>query len=252
MSRLLRSGAALLGLGTLVAACSSGASTTDGFTHGATPSTESPQKVAADKALATAAVLRPSDLPPGWQATPHIDDPGAPGLDKQIAGCLHVSASLLTERNPDNADSPDFQDASGGQIGNSVGYLATAAESREVLGILRGSRLPGCLTAAIRKDLAYEVKHPSRSSDTIPAGVTLGQGSTSRLSFPTIGDGSVAYRITVPIHVSGQALNIYVDLMSAIKGRAGVELIDEKPANPPDPVLEQHLMTLVVGRLSST
>jgi hypothetical protein len=197
-------------------------------------------------------VLRLSDLPPGWTAQAHTDSPDVPGLDQQLATCLGVDVGLLNQKDPTNADSPDFSNANGGQVGNSVGYESTVGRARGVIAILRSPRMAPCLNSAIETFLAYRLKHPTSPADSIPAGITLGQPTTTGIPFPTAGDTTIAYRLVIPLQGAGIRISVYADFVFAVKGRAGVLITAEDPGSAPDSVLESRLLAKVVGRLAAT
>ncbi|HET6810311.1 MAG TPA: hypothetical protein VFH50_04810 [Acidimicrobiales bacterium] len=239
----------LLGVLLLVASCSTGASTTRGRPGDSSTTSTAAARVAADHARAQAAVLRLSDLPAGWTATPHRASPSVPGLDKRLAACLGVSVGLLNGNDPTNADSPDFSNANGGEISNSVGYEVTVGRARRVTAVLQSPKMAPCLNSALRTFLTSSLSHPATPSQSVPTGIGLGDSTTTRLSFPTSGDATVAYRFEVPIEGAGSPLTVYGDFVFAAKGRAGTVLTVESQAAPPDRTLEQKLVSTVVDRL---
>jgi hypothetical protein len=73
------------------------------------------------------------------------------------------------------------------------------------------------------------------------------------MSFPTIGDESIAYRVTVPINLkSGLSISVYYDHVTARKGRAGAELDFEGIGTPFPSDQAEHYTTLVVDRMANT
>lgn len=241
----------LVGVLLLLSACSTGAgSTRSGSRDGRTTTTVARQ-VAADHARAEAAVLRLSDLPPGWAAAPHTRSPGVPGLGRRLAGCLGVNVALLNESDPTTADSPDFGKANGGEISNSVGYVATVGRAHQVIAVLLSPKMASCLNSALSAFLTFRLSHPASPSQSVPAGIGLGASTTTRLPFPPTGDATVAYRFSVPIEGAGSPLTVYGDLVFAAKGRAGTVLSVESQGAPPDRSLEQRLVSTVVTRLTA-
>ena len=237
----------MLGALGLITACSSGAPSGPNGPGGATG--RSPQEVRADRARADAAVLRASDLPAGWTAGPHLSGPNVPGLDDRLAGCLGISTGLLVARDPTTADSPDFSTSGGGEIANSVGYQATTARARQLTGVFGSPKMAPCLNSAIKTFLAFSLSHPASPSQSVPAGISLGEPTTTRVPFSPAGDATVAYRFVVPIEGAGSPINVYGDFIFAAKGRAGTLLTVESQGAPPDSQLEQRLLAAVVSRL---
>lgn len=207
--------------------------------------------MAVDHARAEAAVLRLSDLPAGWSAGPHTGSPNVPGLDERLATCLGVSVGLLNDKDPTTADSPDFSNVSGGEISNSVGYEATVGRARQVIAVLRSPKMGPCLNSALRTFLTFSLSHPASPSQSVPAGISLGPSTTTRLPFPLTGDATVAYRFDVPIEGAGAPLTVYGDFVFSARGRAGTVLTFESQGAPPDAALERKLVATVVDRLSS-
>ena len=109
-----------------------------------------------------------------------------------------------------------------------------------------------CLQTVVTATVSQVLAHPSNPSDTLPLGMKLGSPTVATLSFPTLGDQSVAYRVTIPITGSVLSLGLYVDLVIAQKGRAIALLTFVGVLNPFDASLEQQLSTLTVGRLADT
>jgi hypothetical protein len=96
-----------------------------------------------------------------------------------------------------------------------------------------------------------EISNPTGGS-TLPAGVKLGQATVQQMSFPTYGDKSIAYQLSIPISYSGLSLAAYADEIVVIKGRADV-IMSFQNSNDPFPTdQEQHYTGVVVGRLTNT
>ena len=195
-------------------------------------------------------MLRSADLPAGWSATEHVSSPDVPGVDESLARCLGVSVGLLDPNDPSKADSPDFSAANGSAIANSVGYEATVGRAQRLAAVLRSPKMAPCLNSAIKTYLAFRLTHPSSPSQSVPAGISLGQPTTTRLPFPTTGDSTVAYRFVVPVEGAGSPLDVYGDFVFAAKGRAGTVLSVESQGAPPDAALEQRLVATVVARIT--
>jgi hypothetical protein len=198
-----------LALPLLIAACSSSSKASSGTTPTtpATPTsppvTSAPaptapaQNVEADKARAAAASLKLSDFPAGWTSSPSTATNGPSGLKAQVAKCLGVSESNLTDP-PASYDSPDFNDPNNNTISDTVGYRATPADQDAPFAVVSSDKVPACLGTAFTKVINDAIKHPTNPSDTLPEGVTVGTPTVSPMSFPQFGDKSTAYRTTSP------------------------------------------------------
>lgn len=229
--------------GVVLAACG-GSSTAGGGSSGAFASNR-----VADQAASTAAVLKLSDFPTGWTSSARSQDPSVPGVDRQLAQCLHVSVALLNQSDPSNVDSPDFNDANGATVDDSVSFAPSTSDSQKAFTALSQPQVPQCLSSALNSYIAYSLAHPKNSSDTVPPGVSIGSVVVTHEPFPTVGSTTVAYRVIVPVKAAGQQLSIYVDFVVSVQGRGGSILTAENIGSPLDSSLEQQLQSAVIGRM---
>src|SRR3981189_478323 len=103
-----------------------------------------PQSLARDRALGAVGLLRLSDFPSGWAATPRKKKSTAqPRLEAEAARCLHVPLSQLGEHEPQELDSPKFESQAGSSVENSVTVRPTAADAAKSFALLAGPRTPG-------------------------------------------------------------------------------------------------------------
>jgi hypothetical protein len=153
---------------------------------------------------------------------------------------------------PAEVDSPDFSDTEDHTASSSVSYAATASEAEDSFAIVEDPKIPECLEPAVSKIVTYFLEHPENPSDTVPAGLTLGTPEVAQMSFPTFGDKTIAYRVTVPIQYGPVTVNAYIDTVFAIKGRAGVQMAFQGLDTPFPVDDEQHYTETVVGRLTDT
>jgi hypothetical protein len=223
-----------------------------GGTTAPTGSTVPSQDIAADKAAAEAASLKLSDFPTGWTSTPQSDTSGYPNVDAEIAKCLGVSEEELNHKGPAHVDSPDFSDANNNTVSSSVGYAPSVPQAQHEFAIISSPKVPACLGPAVEKLVTYAANHPSNASDTLPAGTTFGTPTVAPMSFPTFGDESVAYRVTIPVNTKSLTVSFYLDTVTARKGRAGAGLDFEGVGTPFPSDQEEHYTTLVVDRMANT
>jgi hypothetical protein len=219
------------------------------------PSAESPSTTvssrasAADKAAAEAAALKISDLPTGWTTQPEEDDPEVPDVQAQLAKCLGVPVSEL-EDGPSDYESPDFENTEDNTVSNSVGYETSPAEAQKQFDLFADPKAPGCMTTAFKEVMDYVLTHPASSEDSVPEGVKVGTPQVGQMSFPKIGDRLIAYRVTLPITADEFTIKAYLDLIVAIKGRAGISMTFAGFNEPFPSDDAQHLMSLVVNRVN--
>ncbi len=253
MQQMGRRAVAAVVLGVILAACGTSTPTGSGAGGGSTSGTSSSSaQSAADVAAAKVANLRLSDFPSGWTSQPSDNSTsGTATIDHELASCMQTSESVLNGSGP-SADSPDFSDSNGSTASSTVGYETSAAKARSDFAVLQSPRLPGCMSQALDRYFRDQIQHPSNPSDTLPAGVGLGQVTVAPLSFPQTADGTVAYRVTVPITGGGISISVYADLVATLKGRAGAMLFLSGTGTPMDPTLERNLTNAVVGRMANT
>jgi hypothetical protein len=206
------------------------------------------QDVEGDHALANNAVLKASDLPAGWDAAPHEESSDGPDLDTLMSECMNVSSGLFNNGKV-QADSPDFTSPDGTQVHNSVSIEATAGEIQAPFAIFTRPEMVGCLQKAMTAELDYTFSHDIDGSPP-PSDVTIGQAIVEKQEFPTIGDGTVAYRVTIPMTAAGTDLNVYADFILIAKGRAGISLDVESIGAPFSIETTQQLAATVAGRLT--
>ena len=239
------------------ASCGSNGSTSSNHSAQSTTTSSTAQStgqnVGADKAAAQAASLTLSDFPAGWTSKPPSNNSNpSQDISAQLAKCLGVSQAELSKA-PARYDSPDFSDSrSNDTASNTVSYRATAADNQSSFAVVSSPKVPGCLTTAVGAVIDQAIAHPTNPSDTLPAGASIGTATVSQMSFPQFGDKSVAYQLKVPISYQSLSIDAYVDVIYAMKGRAGVSMFFEGVDTPFPIDQAQHYTGLVVGRLTNT
>jgi hypothetical protein len=173
-------------------------------------------------------------------------------LGQKLATCLHTSVAVLQPSNPAHVRSPDFADSDNNTVSNSVAYHADPATADKEFAVFQQSNFPSCAEAAMKAAIADAILHPKNPSDTLPSGATIGDPTVKQLSFPTVGDKTVAYQVAIPIQYSGLTITLYADLVFMQKGRALASMNYEAASSPFDSTQEEQLATLTAGRLAST
>lgn len=211
------------------------------------------QDVAADRAAASAAILRLTDFPEGWQETVHGDSRSAPDVNADLADCVGVSRGVLAmSDNPTNVDSPDFGETAGdATVQSSIGFVRSVAKAEQALAVFARAELPGCLAAAMEKSLDFSLTHPP-TGQTIPSDLSFGEVEVSRLSFADVADDTAALRVTVPIVVSAGTVNQYLDMVVLRIGRAAASLTLSQTDEPFDSALAEQLAVAVSDRLRAS
>ena len=236
--RVNRAFAAVAVVGIAATGC---ASSTDGIGAVARPTGGSsvpasspisrPARSVPDKATLARVVLRPTDLPPGWTATPHESDPNDPGAQAALARCTGVSDSGAGE--VAEADSPDF-----GQEGATISSSATSYRSQADIdadvALLKNPKVSACFRQLLRTAITSSLP-PGAKLDAVSSKITPGTGGG-----PSDVVGIV--RATVTMTVSDVRVVVYMD-MAFITGRlieAEVEVV-----NPRLPISDSVFFALV-------
>jgi hypothetical protein len=220
--------------------------------NSAAPTTAVPkQNVTADRAAAEAAVLKLADMPSGWTSSP-VEDDASDNLNKRLADCLGVTVSELNAKSPASVDSPDFSDPDDNQtVSNTVAFLGDVGAVTRRLDLLSGPKVPACFSEAVTSEINDRIEHPESPADTLPKGSKIGDATVAEMSFPNLGDRTVAYRVTVPITVSGLSIKLHLDTVAVGKGRAGVSLQFQGVGAPFPTEDAQKYAQLVLSRVDS-
>jgi hypothetical protein len=207
-------------------------------------------QVAADRALGSRALLRLADFPTGWTASTRHREASQPKLEREIASCLHIAPSLVNETDPAEVRSPDFKHAGGAEISNTVTVTSTAGVAAEQLAVFAKPETARCLRRGMEQELRYTFSHAKAGGKT-PAGVSFGRATVERMSFPTVGDQSVAYRVGVSITTKTLHVPLYFDVVLVRAGRAEISLSFAGVLLPTSPSAELVLTDLTVRRLDA-
>lgn len=242
---------AAIAISTTACSSSGGNSSTSGATTAELSTTvpASSQHVAADKAAAQAALWKLSDFPTGWTSQPQTQDSSNQKIDAQISSCLGATVSFLQQSGPASASSPDFGDTNNDTASEQVVVQSSVSRLSADFALVKSDRFPRCFAQAVNTFIKGEIAHPSDPTNTLPAGATIGKVTISSMSFPAIGDQSLAYRVTLPISFKGLDIPFYVDLIAAQKGRSVAAMTFTAASNGFDSSMEQQLANLAVGRL---
>jgi hypothetical protein len=174
------------------------ANTPGGTTAASTQQARAPQtaaQIAQERAIGSRALLRLSDFPTGWTAGEREGGSSqAAQLRREVAACLHVPVSQLDENDPAEVKSPKFKGPESEEIGNTVVVRPTAEAAVSYFSVFDAAQTPACLTSATRTVFARKLKEAGK----VPAAVEVGSPTVERMSFPSFGDQSIAYRISVP------------------------------------------------------
>jgi hypothetical protein len=190
----------------------------------------------ADVAVQKQAVLRKSDLPAGWKASPDPETTPLPTLPA-CAGLQAVNDAL----DPIATDSLDFWKSDLTRAHNSVVVLATTKQAKTWLAPYREPDAATCLETVVKeaftRDGIQGVRVYVAPVDDIPRGSDDAVGFEVEITATTAPSAQQA----------SQTVVIVYDVLVARVGRA---LTNFEFMNPTDPLPEQgELVDAVIGRL---
>jgi hypothetical protein len=205
---------------------------------GAVPSGSSSSEIAqAHKAL-----LVLSDMPTGWNSTKAPNNTNSTAGDTQLAHCIGVAASLISE-NPPSVNSPQFQNRSGSlTVNDNVTVFPSAKNALAELGTAANKKTPGCMTSLAQGPLKKQL------FGNPPEGVTYGTPLVSATD-PTAFPFTAGYSISWPALSHGETVNITVTQLFAVKGRLGQQIVFTSYGSSFAIATEQRIATTAVERL---
>jgi hypothetical protein len=192
----------------------------------------------ADQTTANDAVPKPSDFPAGWTAKSRPRGAAPDAVTRNLALCLHIDLSSLFKGGA-HATSAAFTSPTQEFVLNSVRVGASVDEARRVLAVLSQSNAPNCLAKGFDKLIrTYQGED-----------VRFGAARISRLSFPPLGDRTVALRVTLPVEQNRSIVSVYADLILTQKAR-WIEYFEAvNAATPSNLEMNQQLIRKTLARL---
>jgi hypothetical protein len=207
-------------------------------------------QLAQERAIGNRALLRLSDLPAGWTAGEREGkSKEGPELRKEVAACLRVTVAQLDENDPAEVESPKFKESED-SIGNSIIVRPTQEAAVSYFSVFNAPNTASCLTSSVRKVFSKALSRAEHGRK-LPAGVEVGSPTVERMSFPPVGEQSVAYRIGIPFSAAGINLTYTLDAVVVRVGRADASLtFTSTTSSPIATSIEQQLTSLTVRRLN--
>jgi len=202
---------------------------------------------AADQRAAEDAILVQSDVPAGWV---DADDDTDDGLDEAeaaseaaLADCLGVDPAFVESDETDGEPTADsmYGSPEGLSVASDVQVNSTASEGAEVMAALTEDGAADCYAAGFE---AY--------ADASAPVEGLGEVSVEALDFEPVGDGSAAFRVTIPVETDEGTTVFLTDVVLATKGRATVSMeFSSTTSEPWDTAEALRLTELVLDRIPS-
>lgn len=207
-----------------------------------TPATASPASTASSapagsKAALAKIVLRPSDLPASWQATPVPNSPGNARIGAQLAKCAGGKDNTADEQTKVNSDRFSVQNLT---VSSSASRYKSKADIDADVALLKRPKSASCFKALTVQQI--------RAS--LPAGTKLGAVSVAIHPGPTGGAANVAGTLHAKVSVTVQAKTVTVYLDSAfITAAPFVEAeVDYQGVGSPVPATLQTNLTRTVAQ----
>jgi hypothetical protein len=193
-------------------------------------------------AQAHKALLVLSDMPSGWATAKTPNNPNSNVGDAQLARCIGVATSLISE-NPPSVNSPQFQNkATTLTINDNVTLFPSARNAAAELATISNKKTPGCMTSLASGPLKQKLFGKT------PKGVIYGTALVSATD-PTAFPFTAGYSMSVPVLTHGVTVNVTVTQLFAIKGRLGQQITFTGVGEPFSIPLEQHIAAAAVQRL---
>ncbi len=193
-------------------------------------------------AQAHKALLVLADMPAGWITTKTPSNPNSTVGDSQLAHCIGVAKSLLTE-DPPSVNSPQFQNKTGTlTVNDNVTVFPSAKNAAAELATVANTKTAGCMTALASGPLKQKLFGKP------PKGVTYGTAlvsATDPIAFPY----TAGYSMSVPAVSHGVTVNITVTQLFAIKGRLGQQITFTSLGEPWSISAAQHISAAAIQRL---
>jgi hypothetical protein len=193
-------------------------------------------------AQAHQALLVLTDMPSGWETTKTPNNPNSNVGDAQLAHCIGVATSLISE-SPPTANSLQFQNKAGTlTVNDAVTVFPSAKNAAAELATVSNKKTPGCMTSLASGPLKQKLFGKT------PKGMTYGTALVSATD-PTAFPFTAGYSMSVPVLTHGVTVNITVTQLFAIKGRLGQQITFTGVGEPFSIPVVQHISAAAVQRL---
>ncbi len=180
----------------------------------ASPSAAASPDVSADAAIAAKVNLTAADLGAGWISTPAALSSAADNAaERALYACI---GSPATDPLGDDIASPDFSNATGGQISSSVDVYADEAQAKAEFASFSTPKAADCLRTSIRTLLTTQI---SASGGTVESADLV-----RRKDLEVVPD-SLGFRFTAKFTAGGQSSTVDADVLAIRRGRIGVQVM---------------------------
>jgi hypothetical protein len=201
-----------------------------------------------EQAAAEAALLVLSDFPTGWTEEAELE-PTEQELAYQatIAECAGGEGNLLELGGP-RAQSPDFVGPDEQRVEESV-TIVDPSVAEDFIARFSAPGVEECFGEAVRTFVAENFASQEDPSQTLPGDVTIGEVTIEEVLIEPAGDEVVAYRVTLPMTVTGVSLDAFVDIVAVRSGGSVAGLTFQSLFEPFPAEDVGHYVGLAVERL---
>ncbi|HEY7070784.1 MAG TPA: hypothetical protein VH479_11755 [Acidimicrobiales bacterium] len=235
--------ASVLGVAALFAAgC---AQENDGAPHLSPPDTAlSAAEVASEEARADSMLLTLDDFPDGWTAVPAAPEDRVRIDPADLARCVGAGDAPAIIDLP-HAATPTFVSPGGDAVIAQVFLAPDDTDPRRMIDLLRDEAAPGCYAEGYQAAV-----------DDLPAGegfaadVELGTVTGVRLPYTPFGNTTVAWRISIPLTVEHENVNLYIDSVVTRVDRAIVSVTFQTQLRPYDRDGSERVTQILVQRVT--
>jgi hypothetical protein len=167
----------------------------------------------ADQQAAEKALLVLADFPSGWSETPQSENSSADHeVKRKVAACAGGGGESVIDVDGALARSGTFANPSDDQVAEAAVSVATSVDVAES----RVAAFADAKFASCARDVYQEWALDAVSSND----TQVGEITVAPLNVSSVGDETVAYRVTVPVESDGTSLGeVYTDVILVRVGR---------------------------------
>jgi len=216
------------------------------------PNTPEQRKV--DLALAKQALLKLSDLPPGYKGAPHSNSSNGdipPRVIQKFVACTHLPKRFVDDKSDDQpkADAPDFtsgniRTGAATEIDSSVEIDRSSKDISEPLGLLANGNTAHCFQPFFDAALAQGLKGAP--------GFSIQRVTVKSIPAGSAGDQGAGFQGQMTLGTPVGSMVVYLDFLLVRTGRAAINLTGIGFREPVALDLEHELLATIVGRLKNT
>ena len=211
----------------LAAACSGG----DNGQAQPTPEDEAARR---DQERAVQLLVRLSDLPPGWTASPHRATTEDDRVERELRDCLEVGPRPARTA---DASSDDFR-LGQAQVTSRVTTTKTAEDATRQFDAATGARFRPCLVQVYKRSFGRAVGQELANEDV----------KAEPLPVERLADGAVGNRLTISVPSPGGREVYVADAYFVLSGRSQVSVNFLNVGAPVDGEVERAVLARVADR----